>query len=132
MVTNRIFGSIAWMLIAAGLLAAYLWHGKMIGGTKYFAHMGLAGAELAQLGLIASSVAVVYCIFMRKHAAGRFWAKAVGFVGALFAANFILPLGMGPYIYPLGNAGLVIPLAASVAGFVTASRLAATKAEVAP
>jgi hypothetical protein len=104
----------------------------MIGGTKYFAHMGLAGAELAQFGLISGSVLLAFCIYMRWSTAGRFLAQAIGLLGALFAANFILPLGMGPYIYPLGTAGIVIPLSASVAGFVTAAKLTVNRAAVAP
>lgn len=116
-----------WAAIAIGLLAAYLKHGKLIGGTQYFAHTGLAGAQLAQLALIGSSIALSCCILLRKNGVGRLLAETVGFVGALFAANFILPLGMGPRIYPLGTMGLVIPLAASIAGFTTASILANVK-----
>lgn len=129
---NRILGAVLWVSIAIGLIAAYLKHGQMIGGTKYFAHMGLAGAQLAQLGLIGGSIVLGCCIILRKDSAARVLAKGVGFLGALFAANFIFPLGMGPYIYPLGTAGLMIPLASSVAGFVTASILAGPSAEIAP
>lgn len=115
---NRIFGTVLWICLSGILFATYLKHGEMIGGAKYFAHMGLAGAQLAQVALIGGALLLAGCALFQAHPATKFLGIAVGILGALFAANFIFPMGMNPYVYPFGSRGLLIPLSVSIIGFI--------------
>ena len=141
---HRIGGAVFWLLIGAGLTAAFMKHGAMLGGmdSYSFARVEDTFARNAQIALIAGSFGIAICSLLGARDFARVLAIGVGIVGALFAAaffsctsyskgGFVYPVlcGFGPYMYPFGVAGAAIPAVASIAGFVTALLLRGSGSE---
>lgn len=120
---GRILAAIIWSLIGCALMWAYFEHGRMIGGTKYFAHMGLAGAQVAELALVGGAFLLALSLSLRAEFAVKPIAAAVTLIGCAFASSFVIPLPpfhlLAPYVFPFGRFGVFIPALAAFLGAVT-------------
>lgn len=113
-----------WLAFSGVTLWAFLEHGKMLGGFKYFSHMGQSGAAVAEVALIAGSLALSALVWERSP-----MVKPVGITVAIvalaFGLSFVLPLPvislLSPIVFPFGNDGMALPLVIAFAAFVTSS-----------
>jgi hypothetical protein len=107
---------VVWVVLAIALAWAFVEHGRMLGGVKYFAHMGRGPAAAAELVLI------VGCLLLAAlHWSSSSAVKPVGWVVAVVAFAFslsffpsFLPLprlieALNPYVFPFGVFGVLLP-----------------------
>jgi hypothetical protein len=126
------FLSFVWLFFAGALLWAFIEYGRMLGGVKYFAHMGRGGAAAAEVALIVGSLALSLLVWERSQRLKPV-GIAVAVVAIAFALSFVLPSLpvislLNPYVFPFGRAGVALPVAVAVAAFVTSYQASGAEA----
>ena len=115
--------AVLWLVVAGLLVWMLLAHGRAIGGVQYFSHVGAGGAALAELALIAGSVALARAAWINSRSTSGI-ALAVAAVALIYALSFWVHAPVlsffNPLVIPLGWLGVLLPWAVLILAVSTA------------
>ena len=125
--------TVLWVLSGCLLAWALLWQGEMIGGIKYFVHVGMGPSAFLQLGLIVGSFSMALASLYSPSTA-RPLASVMAIGASLFTMCFVavplpyfIAVALGyfsPRLFPYSNAGVLLPLLVAVLALWTRAKYA--------